>query len=69
MNDVRSNGTLVRDDIGVELSDQQQACSRALEAMPGLLGEALQSTGTCVTAEVRSDKDTVCLIQATIVVG
>ena len=64
--DVRSDGMLIRDEMGIELRDHNEARSRALETIPALLQDVLHRTNVCVTMEVRDSKQTLYVIRATI---
>ena len=65
---VRSNGILVEDEVGCVYQSGSEACTFALGAMPGLLGEALQSRSTHVTTNICNDVGSICVVRASIVV-
>ena len=66
---VWTNGTLVKDTIGLQCDSRREACSHALESMPGLLSDGLRERhDTYVSTEVRNDQDRiVAVVRGTVV--
>jgi len=65
---VRSNGTLVEDQVGSAYQSASEACAFAVRTMPGLLAEALQAGRTHVTTNICNDVGSFCVVRASIVV-
>ncbi len=65
---VRSNGTLMEDQVGCAYQSVSEACTFARGSMPALLAKALQAGSTHVTTNICNDIGSVCVVRGSIVV-